>query len=111
MGEADRRYGHKPLSLQRCTKSGSPKLISCHATRDGTFTPRWSPLLPSVGIFPVPLEAAPQVPQAALGSRVWPGPLVPCSRGVELGLARADGSHPHSSGQRHAQGGLRQPWG
>lgn len=41
--------------------------------------PVLEPRLPSVRTFPVPLEAAPQVPQGARGSRVWPGPCVRCS--------------------------------
>lgn len=75
-GEADGCYRHKPLGLQRHTKRGSPKRLSHHATRGGTFTPRRSHLLPSE-VFPVPLEAAPQVSRAAPGPRVWPGPWVP----------------------------------
>lgn len=92
MGEADGCCRHKPLSLQRCTQCGSPKPISHHVTRGGIFTPGWSPLLPLVGVSLVPLEAAPQVPQAALGSRVWLGPTFPHHQGMELGSAGADGA-------------------
>lgn len=59
-GEAARHYGHKPLGLQRCTKSGLPKLISHQATGGSNLPPGWTPLLPPVSsqppaaIFPVP---------------------------------------------------------
>lgn len=40
---------------------------SSHRTTGDIFTPWWSPLLSSAGIFPAPLEATPQISQAALG--------------------------------------------
>lgn len=68
-GEADRCCRHKPLGL---TKVDNVQATQTLFTSYNIFTPWRRPLLSPVGIFPVPLEATPEVSQAALGSRVWP---------------------------------------